>query len=55
MKVAVEVGINRNNLQEIGFLLDMNSFHTFLLNESVEPMGIDFQIITRFVMADTIG
>lgn len=54
MKVAIEVGIDRDNLQEIGFLLDMNSFHTFLPKDLVEPRGIDFQTITQLVIADTI-
>ena len=55
MKVAVEVGINRDNVQEIGFLLDMNSFHTFFPRDSGEPRGIDFHIITQLVMAEAIS
>ncbi len=53
VKVAANIGISRDNLQEIEFLVDTGSFYTLLPPDLAESTGIDFPVTTRVVMADS--
>ena len=52
MKVA-DIGLNRDALQEIEFLVDTGSFYTFPPADLAESMGIDFFVTSRVVLADS--
>ena len=53
VKVVADIGINRDGLQEIEFLVDTRSFYTFLPAALAESMGIDFPVTSRVVLADS--
>lgn len=53
MKISAEIGLDRDGLQEIGFLVDTGSFYTLLPPDLAESMGIDFPVTSRVVLADS--
>ncbi|MCH7712138.1 MAG: hypothetical protein IIC99_00810 [Chloroflexi bacterium] len=53
VKVVADIGLNRDGLQEIEFLVDAGSFYTFLPTDLAESMGIDFPVASRVVLADS--
>ena len=53
VKVIAAIGLNRDSLQEIEFLVDAGSFYTFLPTDLAESMGIDFPVTSRVVLADS--
>ena len=53
VKVVADIGLNRDGLQEIEFLVDTGSFYTFLPTDLAESIGIDFPVTSRVVLADS--
>ena len=53
VKVIADIGLNRDGLQEVEFLVDTGSFYTFLPTDLAESMGIDFPVTSRVVLADS--
>lgn len=53
VKVAADIGLSRDSLQEIEFLVDTGSFYTFLPAGLAESMGIDLPVTSRAALADS--
>ena len=53
VKVRGRIGIQREDLQEVEFLVDTGSFYTFLPPAVAETLGIVFPITSRIMLADS--
>ena len=51
VKVVADIGLNRDGLQEVEFLVDTGSFYTSLPTDLAESMWIDFPVASRVVLA----
>ena len=50
VKVVAGIGLNRDGLQEVEFLVGTGSFYTSLPTDLAESMGIDFPVASRVVL-----
>ena len=52
VKANALIGANREDLHEVGFLIDTGSLYTFLTPELASTLGIDLQLTSTVILAD---